>query len=240
MKQGKNVAIALVCIILGAVISWQYKSIDYNQKNAMYENKRAEDLKDELLREKRNNDELTKRFRELERENKEYEDARGNINETVKKINKEIEKATIIAGLTQVKGKGIIVTVDNSNPIKIDENDSFSYEVTEENILNLLNELRASDAIAISINEERIIASSEVRKVDKNLLVNGRSLSPPFEVKVIADPDKLENSLRIIGGVLEQFESSQLNVNIKKSDEVIIPKVRDDVIKTDLLTPISK
>lgn len=64
---------------------------------------------------------------------------------------------------------------------------------------------------------------------------------PPFVIKAISNSDRLEHSLKMIGGVVERLEEDDfIKVEVKKSDEVIIPRVRDDgtTIKYDLLMPI--
>ncbi len=231
MKLGRNVAITLVCMLLGLIVAWQFKSIDYNQRMQSLERKSIEELKDELIREQKNNVSLDKRNKELERENKEYENARGDVNKETQVLKSELERARLIAGLVDVRGKGVIITIDSD----------FS-DVTESNLLNVVNELRASDAQAISINGERIVALSEIREAGKRyFMVNGKQMLAPFEIKAIADPEKLEHTLKMLGGVVSTLESIyQLKVDVKKVDDITIPKVRDDgtVIKTDLLTPV--
>lgn len=232
MKIYRNMAITLVCILLGVMLAWQYTSINNNQKIASFENKRADDLKNELLVEKKKNDDLRKRNDELEKENRGYEDARGDDTKTVENLKKELERVRIIAGLVDVKGKGIIITIDNNDVASVDDTD----------ILNVLNELRASDAQAISLNDERIVATSEVRVAgSRYIMVNGRQMLAPFVIKAIAEPEKVERALKMIGGVLEKLEAYQLKVELKSADNIVIPKVRDDgtVIRTNLLTPVT-
>jgi len=60
----------------------------------------------------------------------------------------------------------------------------------------------------------------------------------PFVIKAISDPRDLEKALMLIDGVIEKLQKYQLKVSVKKSDNIIIPKVRDEVIKIDLLTPV--
>ena len=50
MKIGRTIAITIVCVILGVMVAWQYKSINYNQNVMIYENRRAEELMEELIR----------------------------------------------------------------------------------------------------------------------------------------------------------------------------------------------
>lgn len=230
MKLHTNVAIMVVCIVLGVILAWQYKSIDYNIKAASLQNKRVEELKDELIRAKQDNEKLEKRNEELEKSNREFEAARGNISKTTELLNEKLERVRTIAGLTDVKGKGVIVTIDHNE---------YSY-VDDINILDVLNELRASDAQAISVNGERIVATSEVRVAGRYIMINGRQMLAPFEIKAIADPEKVEHTLKMIGGVVEKLEAYQLQVEVKTSDNITVPKVRDDgtVIRTDMLTPV--
>ena len=115
--------------------------------------------------------------------------------------------------------------------------------MTESNLLNVVNELRASDAQAISVNGERIVALSEIREAGKKyFMINGKQVIAPFEIKAIADPQKLEHTLKMLGGVVSTLESIyQLKVDVKKVDDIVIPKVRNDgtVLKTDLLKPVT-
>jgi uncharacterized protein YlxW (UPF0749 family) len=230
MKISRNIAITLVCIILGIMIAWQYKSINYNQSVLSFQNKRTEELKDELIKLQNNNSELRTRLQQLIEENRAYENARAGDDEVTNNLKKQLGEARIFAGLTDVKGRGVVVTLDKNEFIGVEDVD----------ILNVVNELRAAGAQAISINEERVVALTEVRQVGRYVVVNGVKLEAPFIIKAISDPDKLERALTMIGGVIESLENYQLNVSIKKSDDIVIPKVRDDgtVIKTDLLMPV--
>ncbi|MCR4435588.1 MAG: DUF881 domain-containing protein [Clostridiales bacterium] len=227
--KNRNIAITLACIILGLMLAWQFKSITYNSKMASLENKREDELKDLLIAEKKKTEELSKRNAELEKENRDYENARGDDTKTVENLKKELERARIIAGLVDVKGKGLTITIDNSDTVNVDDTD----------ILSVLNELRASDAQAISVNDERIVATSEVRVAGRYIMVNNKQMLAPFVIKAIAEPDKVERALKMVGGVLERLEAYQLKVNIKQEESILIPRLDSSVIKTNLLTPVA-
>jgi uncharacterized protein YlxW (UPF0749 family) len=211
------------------MLAWQFKSITYNSKMASLENKREDELKDLLIAEKKKTEELSKRNAELEKENRDYENARGDDTKTVENLKKELERARIIAGLVDVKGKGLTITIDNSDTVNVDDTD----------ILSVLNELRASDAQAISVNDERIVATSEVRVAGRYIMVNNKQMLAPFVIKAIAEPDKVERALKMVGGVLERLEAYQLKVNIKQEESILIPRLDSSVIKTNLLTPVA-
>lgn len=230
MKIARNVAMMLVCVILGIMLSLQYKSVNYNQSLASFENKRLDDLKNELISLQDQKNSLQERLQELEQENQTYAKVKAGDSEAAQQIQNNLQKARIFAGLETVKGKGIIVNLDNNGLISVQEYD----------ILDVVNELRASGAQAISVNDERIVAMTEIRAAGQYIVINGKQMAAPFVIKAIADPDDLERSLSLMGGVLDRLKEDMLNVSIKKADEVVINKFVDDgtTIKTDLLTPV--
>lgn len=230
MKINKNASLTLVCVILGIVIAWQFKSINNNQKTSSFDNMRLDQLRDELILQKQSNEVLVKRNYELKDENLKYENAKGKDSVKSQILQDELNRVRIITGLVDVKGKGLKVTIDLGESTFIEDLD----------ILRVINELRASDAQAISINDERIIAMSEIRSAGRYIMVNQKQLLPPFEIKAIADPKKLEHALTMMDGVIDILKGYQLDVKVEKSDNITILKVNDDgsVIKTDLLNPV--
>jgi uncharacterized protein YlxW (UPF0749 family) len=173
---------------------------------------------------------LVKRNYELKDENMKYENAKGNDSVKTQLLQDELNRVRTITGLVDVKGKGLKVTIDLGESNFIEDLD----------VLRVINELRASDAQAISINDERIVAMSEIRSAGRYIMVNQKQLLPPFEIKAIADPEKLEHALTMMDGVIDILKGYQLDVKVEKSDNITILKVNDDgsVIKTDLLNPV--
>lgn len=231
MRIARNAAITLVCVILGIMLAWQFKSINYNQSIASLQYKRVDELKDDLIKLQKQKTELQERLKELEKENQTYESVKAGDSAAAQQIKDNLAKARIFAGLVSVKGKGIIVTLNDNDYVQVEDID----------ILNIVNELRASGAQAIAVNDERIVAMSEIRAAGRYIMVNGKQLIPPYIIKAISDPANLERSLRLIGGVLEPLEDLQLKVDLKQSDEIIVPKFVDDgtAIKYDKLTPVN-
>ncbi|NSW91805.1 MAG: DUF881 domain-containing protein [Firmicutes bacterium] len=226
---GRNFAITIICLILGMMVAWQYKSINYNESIASYENRRIETLKEDLIKLQKSNTELRTKLQKLQEEVRLYETAQAGSDEAYKNLLKELDAVRIFAGMTDVKGKGVIITLE----------DSF-FTVIDSDILLVVNELRAAGAQAISVNDERIVAMTEIRDALPYIMVNGTQITSPITIKAIGNPEQLEHSLKMINGVIEKLQE-YLKVTIKKSDEVFIPKIRDDgsVIKTNLLTPVT-
>lgn len=228
MKLFKEAALTVVCLVLGIVIAMQYRSIKINNTLAVYEQQRASDIITDLLREKENNEQLSKRIQELQKDLEKYQTGSAGEHQYIQDLKDDILELQIIAGKKTVKGEGVIVTIDSLG----------STPVADSDILTVLNELRAADVQALAVNDERIIATSEVRRVGSYMTVNGRKLLPPYIIKAIADPQSLENSLMIMKGVVETLRYYNLKVEVKQDKNIIIPAVRDDALRYDLLTPV--
>lgn len=220
---------------MGLAVSWQYKSVFNNRKTASVQNMTLEDLKDKLLIEKKNNDELRSRNAALNKELREFESAKGNIDLYQKNIRIELEKASIISGLTDVKGAGIIIT------ISVKDTD-FAW-IGLKNILSILNGLRAAEANAIAINGERIIAMTEISEIGNYIIINGVPMNAdkPFVIKAIFEEEKIEDSIKMLGNIFARLEKSgYIGVEVEKDDNIIIRKIEKnrpsfnfDYIKND-------
>lgn len=228
-KISRNISISIVCIILGLALSWQFQSIRNNSKVLNLESQKKDDLIVKILNEQKNNENLRTKLSELQVQLDKFENARGNSDENMKLLSDEIQKLKTVAGLTDVKGKGVLVSFKKEDSLNVEDDD----------LLFILNELRATDAQALSINEQRIIDTSEVRVAGGYIMVNGRHVIPPYVVKAIVDPDNAENSLNMIGGALEKIRLF-IDVKVEKSDNVEIPKISEELIKTDKLKTVEK
>jgi uncharacterized protein YlxW (UPF0749 family) len=138
-------------------------------------------------------------------------------------VSRELQLAKLGAGLIPVQGPGIIVTIDDSKrPTKPGENPNL-YLIHDDDILKVINELWAAGAEAISINEQRLVASSEIRCAGPTLSVNNTRYSPPYEIRAIGEAQTLENALRMRGGVMETLQFWGIQVAVKSQDVINIP-----------------
>ncbi len=225
-RSSRNISIALVCVILGLALSWQFQSIRNNAKVMTLENQKKDDLVVKILNEQKNNENLRAKLNELQTQLSKFENARGNSDENLKLLSDEIQKMKTVAGLTKVKGRGVIVTFSKDDALSVEDND----------LLFVLNELRATDAQALAINDQRIIDTTEVRGSTGGgyININGRHVLPPYVIKAIVDPDDAVNALNMVGGVFEQIKVF-VDVSVQKSDNIEIPSISEELIKTDKL-----
>ncbi len=208
IKQGQA-AIALVCIVLGFMLAVQFRTTQDIKSTVPFQ--RIEDISQRLAQTEKERDSLLEEVQSL----------RKSSNKEV--LSKEIENVKMGAGVTPLKGPGIVVTIDDSKrQSKTGENPNL-YLIHDDDILKVINELWAASAEAVSINEQRLIASSEIRCAGPTLSVNNTRYSPPYEITAIGDPKNLENALKMRGGVVETLQFWGIQVSIKKLDEVNVP-----------------
>ncbi|WP_027630954.1 DUF881 domain-containing protein [Ruminiclostridium cellobioparum] len=228
-RVSRNISIALICVILGLALSWQFQSIRSNAKVMNLESQKKDDLVVKILNEQKNNENLRAKLNELQVQLNKFESARGNSDENLKLLTDEIQKLKTVAGLTDVKGRGVTVTFAKEDSLNVEDDD----------LLFVLNELRATDAQALAINDQRIIDTTEVRVAGGYIMVNGRHVTPPYVIKAIVDPDNAVNALNMIGGALEKIKLF-IDVHVEKSDNIEIPKISEELIRTDKLKPVEK
>ncbi|MFY9175503.1 MAG: DUF881 domain-containing protein [Peptococcia bacterium] len=141
----------------------------------------------------------------------------------------ELKKAQLTAGLLPVKGKGIIITLDDNNEgLKVNPSDDPNkYLIHYKSILNIVSELKVAGAEAIEVNGQRLINTTEIRCVGNVILVNTTRLAPPFVIKAIGSP-------KLLNAVTGQRElailrASQFPVTVQEAEEIIIPAYKSDL-----------
>ncbi len=136
----------------------------------------------------------------------------------------ELNKIRMHAGLLSVAGPGVEVTLQDSEiPAQAGQNPNL-YVLHDEDLLRVINELLVAGAEAIAINNERLVASSEVRCIGPAVIVNqDRRLTPPYVIRAIGDPDTLVAALEMRDGVMASLEFWGIQASIRKAEKVEIP-----------------
>jgi uncharacterized protein YlxW (UPF0749 family) len=212
-----QVSIAIVCLVLGIMLALQFKATETYE--ASFLPSRLEELTQKL-------NVLTEERDTLAEETASLREKLSNVRETdeaMADLQEELHKANLAAGLVALKGPGVIITLnDSTRALQPGENPN-ALLVHERDIIMVINELKASGAEAISINDERIIAMSEVRCAGTMILVNWNKIGPPFTIKAIGNPDMLESGVLIKGGYFETLKYLGLQTSIQKEEEIEIP-----------------
>jgi len=86
--------------------------------------------------------------------------------------------------------------------------------------LQLINELTLAGAEAISINDQRIVAMTDVVNPLDFILINGERVTSPFTIKAIGDTTHLQSALSIKGGYMDIY-SKLFSMTLEKQNVVI-------------------
>lgn len=91
----------------------------------------------------------------------------------------------VAAGSVGVRGDGLVVTI---SPVEGDG-------VSDAELRALLNELWLAGAEAISVNDQRWGALSSLRSASGTMIVNFRSIGPPYVLQVIGNREQIRERL---------------------------------------------
>lgn len=226
-------ALALVGLVLGILLAVQFRVTKEAQKNPQVHRVQSimTTVSDARAERDSKQDQINKMRSELDKL------AAGAELGTLRE---ELVRARIESGLTGVYGPGIEVTLNDSNvAVKPGENPNL-YVLHDEDILRVLNELRAAGAEALAINSHRVLATSEVRCTGPTILINrNQRLTPPFVISAIGNQDNLANSLKMRGGVIESLQFWGIQASIKKVSQVDIPAL-SGTISFDFARPAAE
>jgi len=219
-----DISVGIICMVTTYIIACQFSSIRVNDKNDFPEKMRIEELQAQLTLEKEKNKDVIEQLIETQKNLENYRNASNTCGYANNPMAEELDKARIIAGLTEVEGQGVTVNIDDSEEINFG---SDKYAIVHDSDLRMvLCELAAAGAEAMSINGQRIIATTAVRCVGNTIMTNDVKIAPPFEIMAIGDSSTLEAAINIKGGSADYLRGWGLSVAIKKSDNIKIPRYK--------------
>ena len=215
MKEKITMAISIGCVsfILVMLMFTQFKTVDKTDITAI-ETMRETELRSELSSWKSKYDEVEKKVLEQDKKISDYKEGLKNDEDTSSTLDSEVKEAEAYLGLTVLEGEGIIVTLSDKD----------IYNIEYDDILRLVNELNIAGAEAISVNDERIVAMSDITLVNNRIiLVNTRKISGPYVIKAIGDKKYFESALNIKGGYIDSILVNGKGVEYKLEDNITIP-----------------
>ncbi|MDD2533766.1 MAG: DUF881 domain-containing protein [Eubacteriales bacterium] len=228
----QTIVITLICILLGILISLQLKNV--NEDNVTESN--LEEIQYKLIDYANKNAELNTRNAELYQYISQLENNFAEGNAYIDSIIKEKERIAIFAGLREVKNYGVAIEISCSAESLI--RDSV--------IRTFVNDLRALGAQAISVNDERLVATSEIRATSSSIIINGNGYNrqDKFIIKAITDPIKEAYVLSYLETLKKSvlsdatLRNDQYDIRFQAVQELIIPALSEDSLafKIDLLT----
>ena len=125
------------------------------------------------------------------------------------------------SGFTDVKGPGITIKLDDA--VARQDADPMLLIIHDQDIRIILNELKKAGAQAISINGERIVATSELVCAGPTILINRNRYPVPYVINAIGDPDLLYDTLSKSERIAVMIED-KIRIDIKKTKDILVPR----------------
>ena len=125
-----------------------------------------------------------------------------------------LQNLRILAGVVSVAGPGVTLTVvDPDGALQAGD------------ILDAVQELRDAGAEAISVDGERVIATTAIVDTSEGVQVGDTTITSPIEIKAIGDPGTLAAGLSFPGGVLESVREAGAQGVVVESDRILIAAI---------------
>lgn len=216
-----NIILLIFSVIIGIMVSMQ---IDVNVIASETEmSKSVEEYLVQIQRTQEDIEKLDKLVLEKEKELNVLVNSDHKDYDLIRFLEKDIMNNKISSGFRAMRGTGIEITMyDNmdSDIIGSNVNDDIIHDI---DILNILNDLRIAGAEAISINNQRVISSTEIKCGGPIIRINGKSYATPFIIRAIGDKSQLMAAVTApgtYGDILKNVYQLQFEAETKEKIKI--------------------
>lgn len=207
--------LCFACALLGFLAVSQYKSLQKTPEEKFIEGKTTDELSNDYITLFNKNKALIERNAQLTKSASNLDAARNGDAELQTILLSEEAAARRQAGLLEVSGSGIsvVITPDGKVPI------------TSNMLIQFVNEIKAADAMAISINDQRVVPMTEIRDTVSGFSVNGEPFSYASPITILARGNGVDlySALQMVGGVLDKWAQSHIDVHVDIVDNLTVP-----------------
>jgi uncharacterized protein YlxW (UPF0749 family) len=186
--------LAVVLAVLGFLLVVAVSSARAERRSA--EPRRSRLVK--LIEDRRTGvEELDGEVRALRRR---VDQAEANVNRldaTDRQRTQRLDQLAAVAGTTALAGPGVSVQLSDSIRQPATPQEAGAFRIHDVDLQLVANALFAAGAEAVSVNGNRLVATSPIRAAGATIVVNFRPLNTPYEV-------------RAIGARMDDFEQSEI------------------------------
>lgn len=156
---------------------------------------RRVELLDLIAAEQQRNEALSAQVEELSAQVAAFEDDSAATTDAVAAVRADLDGVVAAAGMTAVEGPGLVVTLTDSSLDQAPSGDLNDLVVHEQDLQAVVNALWAGGAEAMTVNGQRVLATTAIRCVGNTLLLHGAVYSPPYVVAAVGDGVTLRQGL---------------------------------------------
>jgi uncharacterized protein YlxW (UPF0749 family) len=146
---------------------------------------------------------------------------------TSKELSAELQQYKMIAGLTEVTGTGVEITLNDGFFEGLPDRNDFKNDaiVHSTDILDVVNMLWAAGAEAVAINDERVVGTTSINCIVNTILVNDSHLGMPLTIKAIGRSEDLARLIEDPGRLIDLHRRQndyRLVLEVAKRDSITI------------------
>lgn len=230
MKKAKiimTITIGIMCFLLSMIIFMQFKVVEETQK-ANIDTMQEAELRQQLANWKSKYEETKEKYDETISTLNSYKEENMSDNKTKETLELELDNLEKALGKTDVEGEGIIITLTEKKSSELAEDEEVT-PIKAEDLIYIINYLKDSGAEAISVNDERIVNTTDIKDVGEAIKIQSRFIrTNSYKIKAIGNSSYLESSIFGKGGYAEQLNSTGIKPEVQKQNKVQIYKYTGD------------
>ena len=152
------------------------------------------------------------------------QNAMGSKTQEAQVINEQLQEYKVFAGLTEVEGPGIVITLRDATRTASPNVADSDLAIHDVDVIKVVNELWNAGAEAISVNNQRMTVGSNVRCVGSVVFVDAVRVAPPITIRAIGDPQTMEGGMNLPLSVLDEIRAVDPRmVEIRKAAKLRLP-----------------
>ncbi|WP_406815620.1 DUF881 domain-containing protein [Mycobacterium sp. M23085] len=207
---------AMLCLLLGVAIVTQVRQ---TESGDALETARPADLLVLLDSLRQREGTLNTEVNELQNTLNSLQASGNNDQAAIQSAQSRLAALSILVGAVGATGPGVTVTIEDPGP-----------GVSPEAMLDVINELRAAGAEAIEVNDAhqsvRVGVDTWVAGMPGSLIIDSKTLSPPYSILAIGDPPTLAAAMNIPGGAQDTVKRVGARMSVQQADRVDVTTLR--------------
>src|SRR5574341_388226 len=188
-------ALAVVLAVAGFFGVTQIRNELLIRQQLRVPSQRLEELGFALREMERNRGAMEAQIEQIRGQLHAYEQAAAQGRAQLESLGRELEAFRVQAGHVPLAGPGVAVEL-NDSPFPLRPGDDPNTVILHyTDLQGVLNEVWASGAEAVAVNDERMVASTGLNCVGTTIILNAKRIAPPYRVTAVGDADQMARYL---------------------------------------------
>lgn len=209
--------LSLILLTTGFILAYSYQYVKHHpiSQFSSTEFQQEKDLRDEIINEQNSNRKLQNNLDSVRNKIQLSEEKIAQQKSTGTQLLDQLDTYRMLNGETSVSGPGVKVVLSDANYVP-NGKDPNNYIVHQQDLQEVIYELFAIGAEAVSINGQRFSSHSYIECVGPVVKVDGERHTAPFIISAIGDSEALMGALNMQGGVVDTLTNRGISVSVEK------------------------